>query len=119
MLEKPALTDETIAACLHEGYGIAPRQIEFLPLGQDNNAWVYRVDAADGAAHFLKVRRPPAHELSLVLPRYLRDTGFELVVAPLPTYDGNLWQAADEYVLMLYPYIDARPGKEAGLSLGQ
>jgi spectinomycin phosphotransferase len=119
MLDKPALRDETIAACLREAFGVTATRITFLPLGHDNLAWVYRVDAADRAAYFLKVRRPPANALSLALPRYLQDSGFEQVVAPLRTDAGALWSPVADYILMLYPFIEARTGMQGGLSSPQ
>src|SRR4051794_39255883 len=119
MLEKPDLADAAIAACLREGYGITAARIEFLPLGQDDAAWVYRVTDADGTPYFLKIRRPPTDELRLALPRYLRDSGLGFVVAPLLAIDGTLWQSADGFVLVLYPFIEARSGMEGGLSLTQ
>jgi spectinomycin phosphotransferase len=54
--------------------------------------------------------------LSLALPRYLRDSGFTQVVAPLRTGAGALWSPAGDYILMLYPFIEARTGMQGGLT---
>lgn len=116
MLERPALTDSAIAACLRTGYGRTLARTTFLPLGQDVHAWRYRIDTADGPPCFLKIRRAPIDELSLALPRYLRDSGFAQAVAPLPADDGRLWQRVADYVLVLYPFIDGRTGMAAGLA---
>ena len=56
MLERPKLTDETIAAAVHAHYGISIVALNFLPLGNDSDTYVYRVDADDGAPYFLKLR---------------------------------------------------------------
>jgi len=50
MLEKPNLQDEKIIACLRNGYGVPAARIDFLPIGNDSNAWVYRV-RMDGKLH--------------------------------------------------------------------
>ena len=57
MLERPALSDEAILACLREAYAIQARAVEFLPIGNDATAWVYRAAAQDGAGYFAKVKK--------------------------------------------------------------
>jgi spectinomycin phosphotransferase len=119
MLERPSLSDETISACLRDGYGLPVQGIEFLPIGNDTNAWVYRVSAKNGQAYFAKIKRGPVYLPSLVVPRYLKDHGLEPVVAPLPARTAELWQRAGDFALFLYPFIDGRTGMAAGLSDGQ
>lgn len=115
MLEKPNLQDESIAACLREKYGIAVAHLDFLPLGNDSNAWVYRVDAG-GGVYFLKVKSGYFSQSSLSVPRYLRDQGIRQVVAPLPTLAGTLFARLEQFSLILYPFIDGRVGMDVGLS---
>jgi spectinomycin phosphotransferase len=119
MLDRPNLPDDPISACLHDRYGLPVVAIEFLPIGNDTNSWVYRVSAEDGQAYFAKVRRGPVYLPSLAVPRYLKDQGLEPVVAPLPARTLELWQRVGEFVLFLYPFIDGRTGMAAGLSKGQ
>jgi spectinomycin phosphotransferase len=119
VLEKPNLPDNKIAACLHDSYGISVTGIEFLPIGNDSSAWVYRVSADDGTAYFLKVKKGVIYEAALRVPRYLRDHGIEQVVAPLPTSTRELWQTEDHFALVLYPYINGSVGMEVGLSDSQ
>lgn len=45
MLDKPPLSDEKISACLLDSYGLTVTGIEFLPIGHDSYAGVYRVQA--------------------------------------------------------------------------
>lgn len=85
MIEKPNLQDEKIIACLSESYGIAVSRIEFLRLGNDSSAWVYRVIASDGKDYFLKVRRGRVDAPSVIIPRFLIEQGIEQVVAAIPT----------------------------------
>src|SRR5688500_4298736 len=116
MLDKPRLGDDAIAACLRDAYGLTAAGLDFLPLGNDSNTWVYRVDAADGTPYFLKIKRGPIFEPSVAVPRYLRDAGNEHVVAPLPTRAGALWSAVEDFVAILYPFIDGRSGWDADLT---
>jgi spectinomycin phosphotransferase len=122
MLDKPALSDDAVAASLHADYGVTAVAIEFLPLGYDNDTWVYRVDADDGRAYFLKLKRATTAEvLALVveLPRALRAGGLDWVVASLPTSTAAPWGTVGEFVTLLYPFIEARSGWEVGLTIHQ
>jgi spectinomycin phosphotransferase len=92
VLEKPDLPDEAIRTCLREYYGLRVTQLEFLPLGYDSRAGVYRVEAEYGGAYFLKVRRGPVNPACLALPYYLKMHGLPQVIAPLPAQGQVLWQ---------------------------
>jgi spectinomycin phosphotransferase len=117
MREPPKLTDATIIAALHAHYGIAITTLTFLPIGNDSASSVYRVDATDGAAYFLKVRASEGFSLpSLVIPHYFASQGVPHIVAPLPTITQTLWVGVQDFALSLYPFIDARTAVEAGLS---
>lgn len=57
MRERPPLPDSALVAALADGWGVVAAAVEFLPVGDDSNAWSYRVAAADGRRRHLKVRR--------------------------------------------------------------
>jgi spectinomycin phosphotransferase len=116
MLEEPELGHEAIADCLRERYEIAAGRIEFLPLGNDSSAWVYRVSAENGQTYFLKARTGALYLPGLVVPHVLKEQGIEQVVAPLATVDGRLWAAAGDFGLILYPFVEGSTGMEVGLS---
>jgi spectinomycin phosphotransferase len=119
MLEKSTLPDETISAGLRESYGMAVSEINFLPLGNDSSAWVYRVRLEGGATYFLKVKKGVVYEPSVAVPHFLKDQGIAQVVAPLPTMIGQLWHGLDDFFLILYPFIDGSTGMDVGLSDSQ
>ena len=119
MLEKPALADDQIAAALRAAYGIAVAGLDFLPVGRDANAWVYRVTASDGARTFLKVRRGALNAPGLLIPRFLKDQGLASIVAPLRAADARPWAELDDFKLILYPYLEADTGYAVGLSDAQ
>ncbi|MCL4507355.1 MAG: aminoglycoside phosphotransferase family protein [Chloroflexi bacterium] len=117
MRDRPELDDTTITVALREAYGIATSALSFLPLGADSASFAYRVDTADGASYFLKVRSSAGFsEASLAVSRYLQDSGMPHIAAPLRTLAQTLWVSAADFALSLYPFIDGRTGVEAGLS---
>jgi spectinomycin phosphotransferase len=119
MLEKPRITDQQLITCLQETYGITAATIEFLPLGYDSYAGVYRVTASDGQLYFMKAKVSIVPEVAITIPRYLREQGMEQVVAPVPTTTGALWGNIDDYTILVYPFIEGNVGMEVGLTENQ
>ena len=74
MLEKPDLADAVIVRELESHYAISVRGLEFLPVGNDQRAWAFRVEAADGA-YFLKLRKGGTKPASLIAPALSEDPG--------------------------------------------
>ena len=118
MLERPALADRLILACLQHHYDLEFVNLEFLALGNDPTAWVYKVSTTT-EPYFLKLKRGDIAPASVYVPHYLHTSGIEQVVAPMPNMDGELWTLLADYVLILYPYITAQTGMEIGLSSQQ
>lgn len=117
MLTKPDLPDDQLLACVRDGYGVSARTLEYLPLGADYAAWVYRVEADDGAAYFLKLRQCTVDAISLLVPRALRAAGIGAVVAPLaPARDDRPWATVAGYTALLYPFIPGVAAMELGLT---
>ena len=119
MRDKPNLQEDRIIACLYQRYGITVNALQFLPLGNDSAAWVYRADAADGRSYFVKLRLGGISEPSLTIPRYLKDAGIEQVVAPLASLTQRLYEQVEPFALIVYPFIDGRDGMEIGLTDSQ
>jgi spectinomycin phosphotransferase len=118
MLEKPDLQDQLIVTRLAEACGLQVRQLTFLPLGLDVNTAVYRADALDGTAYFLKLRKGDFAAASVTVPQYLAAHGIQQVMAPLETRQlcASLRAGCDVYKMILYPFIDGQNGYEAALS---
>lgn len=109
-ITQPPISDNTLLTTVRAAYGVAAKGIEFLPLGYDLDAGVYRVTAADGGVYFLKAKAVPFAPASLAVPRLLYASGLTQVVAPMPTLDGGLIAHAGSFSLALYPFIDGREG---------
>lgn len=115
---KPEIPDETIVAAMGDAYGLAV-SIEFLPLGRDSNAWVYRAATAGGEGYFLKVRRWPLNEAGIVVPPFLYDHGIDQALAAIPTATGSLWQRLGQFVLVVYPFVEGASGMDRRLTDNQ
>lgn len=105
MREPQGIPEERLRTCLQDQYDLYPTVLEFLPLGLDSHAGVYRVVSEQGATSLLKVTSRALYEPRCLVPRYLRDQGVTSVVAPLPTRSGTLWTHLEQWVVTLYPFI--------------
>lgn len=105
MREQPGIPEEQLRACLEEQYDLLPVTLEFLPLGLDYNAWVYRVVSEQSTAYLLKVTSRPLYEPRFLVPRYLNDQGITSVVAPVPGRSSALWTKLADWTVIVYPWI--------------
>ena len=106
MREKPDIPDQLLRTTLQDQYDIVPVTLEFLPVGLDYAAGVYRVVSEQGNIYFLKVTSRPLYKARYKVPRYLNDQGIAFVVAPLPTRSGDLWSELKDWTVIAYPFID-------------
>src|SRR5438309_5974402 len=106
MREQPKIPEEQLRACLQDQYDLIPATLEFLPVGHDYNAGVYRGVSKQGTPYLLKVTSRPLYEPRCLVPRYLNDQGITSVVAPIPARSGALWTQLVDWTLIVYPFID-------------
>jgi spectinomycin phosphotransferase len=116
MLEKPDLPDQLIISRLQDEYGLHVTRVNFLPIGADVNTVVFRIDANDGTAYFLKLRKGPFAEITVSLPALLKSQGIHTIIAPLPTRSQQLWTSLEHYKMVLYPFIEGQNAYEAAPS---
>ncbi len=116
MLENPQLPAELISTCVQRQYGIAPRQVTFLPIGYDKRTAVYRLTTRDSQQYFLKLRKGIFNVITVNLPRFLYSLGLQAVIPPISTLDGELFGNLQEYKCILYPFISGRDGYEVKLT---
>jgi spectinomycin phosphotransferase len=119
MRQKPPLSDRLIASHIQQTYAITTQQVEFLPLGFDYGAAVYRLTSRENAAFFLKLRTGGIDPISLDLPAYLHGQGIDEVIPPLEDRQGRLSSRLEEYDCALYPFIAGQDGFEIPLTPAQ
>ena len=116
MLEAPVLDTDALRTDLQRDFGIRVTTLEFLPIGADGNAAVYRAMDDSGAPYFVKLRRGAFDEISVLLPAYLRSQDIKQIIAPLPTLAGQLFARQDDFTTILYPFVAGRDGYAVDLS---
>ncbi len=120
MHDPPKLSEAEIIAALREHYGIAVRELAFLPGGADTASFVYRADDEAGQAHFVKLRAAARFSpRSLAVPHYLAQRGVPHLLAPRASRGGAPWAELGAYMLTVYPLLEARMAADAGLSQAQ
>ena len=106
MREKLGIAVEQLRVCLQEQYDLIPVTLDFLPLGLDTRAALYRVVSEHGTPSLLKVTSRPLYKPQCLVPRYLSDQGIASVVAPLPTKRHTLWTRVEDWTVIVYPFLD-------------
>jgi spectinomycin phosphotransferase len=115
VFDRPALSDSSIAEAIRTAYGTPVRRVSYLGLGHDQNGWTFRADLESGDALFLKVRHK-MDRARLAACRFLFESGIEAIVAPRATVSGELSTQVEHMRLIAYPFVDARPAVEVGLT---
>lgn len=122
MREPPSIPEEHLRACLREHYGLSAVTLEFLPVGFDSRAGVYRVVNEQRKSFLLKATSGPLYEPGCLVPRYLADQGIAAAVAPLPNTQGGLWSRAGDsgdWTVTVYPFIEGETGWDPAMTDAQ
>jgi spectinomycin phosphotransferase len=106
MREQPGIPEDHLRACLQQQYALNAVTLDFLSLGLDYNAGVYRVVSEQGTSYLLKAKAGSLYEPGCLVPGYLRDQGIASVVAPLPTKKNTLWTQLGAWTVIVYPFIE-------------
>ncbi|HLY27519.1 MAG TPA: aminoglycoside phosphotransferase family protein [Aggregatilineales bacterium] len=115
MLEKPAIQDHQLLACLREEFGLNATQITFLPIGNDANSALFRAETGETSAYFVKLRSGDFDEMTVVVPRLLRDQNITAIIAPLSTRSGQLWTSLDNFKVCVFPFVEGHTGYDIAL----
>lgn len=110
MLENPDIDDSTLAEHVDHLYGLFLAELEFLPLGADPGAAVYRAVAKGGSVYFVKLKRGGFAEASVTLPGFFSEQGLKHIISPLPTKRGELWTRLNAFTVVVYPFVTGQNG---------
>ncbi len=119
MLEKPPISEQKIADHLKARYGLNVIHLTFLPLGADMNAAVYKADTDTNKSYFVKLRRNAMQDFSVNIINLLHDSAINEVIPPIKTIDGQSSQMVDDYMLVVFPYVDGKNGFDTQLNEDQ
>jgi spectinomycin phosphotransferase len=110
MIEKLPFSDQRIIDCLQNDYGIDVTALIFLPLGADMNASVYKAEARDQSAYFVKLKRGHHHDISTIIIALLQAAGIQQLILPIQTRHGQSTQRVAEFTLMVFPFVEGLDG---------
>lgn len=119
MRQRPDIPDGELIDALRRGFALPVSAVDFLALGEDDAAAVYRAEGQGGPGAggpwFVKLKSSSPGAGALV-PRFLADRGFEAVIAPLRATSGDVGYPLSGWTLLAYPFIDAPNAAAAGLT---
>jgi spectinomycin phosphotransferase len=107
---KPAISDQHIIDHLNNDYDIEVVKLTRLSLGADINAAIYKAQAQDQSAYFVKLKRGHHHDISIATVEFLRDAGIQPIIFPIKTVHAQPTQHIDEFTLIVYPFIQGQDG---------
>ena len=122
MRDNPGLDLFAIKTTLAKRYQIAVTELDFLQLGYDLGAFVYRLSSQTGDEYFLKIRTDGFNSTALELTYALRRAEIDSVLAPLPSIEGSLSSEFEGYSgfhIALYPFIHGENAVANGLTPDQ
>lgn len=119
MADKQFVSQQRIISALKDDYAIEVAALEFLPLGADRNASVYKARAKDQKCYFVKLKRAYNHEISLSITKILYEFGMRQIILPIPTIHGGQTHRIDDLTLIVYPFIVGEDGFSRDLSSNQ
>ena len=96
--------------------GIRVSGLTFLPRGNDNGSWAYRVDAIDGVIYFLKVRKHHGSRGKPAGTTTLQELGVPHIVGPLCSSTDSPSTNTGGLSLIVYPFVMGAMGAKIGLS---
>lgn len=102
MLEKHALSDQTIIKCLNTNYGISAPPLTFLPIGADTNASIYKAQTFDQTSYFIKLKLGHHHDIGVEIVELLQRAGIHQIIPPIKTIHSKSTQRIDDFTLIAY-----------------
>lgn len=109
------LTD-FIADNLIHYYEIETTDISLLPIGADINASVYKVKGRNQKDYFVKIRLGHSLDSAIAVLTILHQAGIKELIMPIQTIHAKAMHSADNYTIIVYPFVDGHDGFSRALS---
>lgn len=119
MLEKHPLPDQIIIKCLNTNYGIAVVTLTFLPIGADTNASIYKAQTFDQTSYFIKLKLGHHHDIGVEIVKLLQWAGIPQIIPHIKTIHGKSTQPIDDFILIVYPFVEGQDGFSRSLTDNQ
>ena len=103
------MPEQQILELLKIHYGLDINALESFSGGADANARVYKA-AANSNSYFVKIKFGHYDQVNLAIIKLLHDAGIKEIIFPILTRAGNLFQQFDEFLMIVYPFIQAPNG---------
>lgn len=116
MVENHFLSDQFIIDCLQTIYGIKVAAFTCLPLGADIDASVYKARAEDQSSYFVKLKHYSDDDTSAALQLLLHNAEIKEIIAPIKTIDGQPIYHINDFMLVVYPFIEGQDGFSVDLT---
>jgi len=107
---EPSISNQRIIDCLNINYGIQVTRLNFLPIGADMNASVYKAEARDQSSYFIKLKRGHYHDISAIIITLLHETGIQHIIPPIKNIRAQPIQHIDDFTLIVSPFIEGQDG---------
>lgn len=118
MIGKQTLSVQRIIDGLYSDYGIELKSLEFLPIGADVNATVYKGYGKDLKPYFIKIKQGH-YDGSVEIAKWLFDVGIESIIVPIRTLQNKLTSDIEDFTLIVYPFIEGKDGFSCALTASQ
>jgi spectinomycin phosphotransferase len=118
VLTAPDVPLDAITHVLREHYGLAAREVQFLPLGADADAAVDRAALTQGAA-FVKLSRRPQQANALAVQAHMRQAGMPGLIPMHRTHTGELSARIGDYGMTCAHFIAGDNAWRATLTRAQ
>lgn len=112
------IQEQRIIELLKANYAIEAQSAQFLQVGADMNALVYKIDAKSNS-YFLKIKDSNHEEINLAVIRFLHDSDIKEVIFPITSMDGKLIKQLEDFKMIAYPFINGQNGFEKKLTRNQ
>lgn len=110
MIEKQFFSEQRIIDYLKNDFDITVDTLIFLPLGADIDASVYKAQTHDTLSYFVKLKRNNHADINVMLQALLHGAGIKEIISPITTQNGLPALHVDEFVLIVYPFIEGIDG---------